>query len=157
IFSRVYAHITAAFMAVLRGDLAEARPLADEGDRLATQHGPLNYVTLARGGEGGIAVRSGDFENGLHNLKKDLPDDDATRAQISLPVFLSFLASALSECGKSEEGFATIAEALRLSETTLEACWEPELYRLKGELTLSQSSVQSLESRVQTEQKAKGK
>jgi len=72
-------------------------------------------------------------------------------------VFLSFLAEGLARCGKSEEAFATIAEALKISETSLEVYWEAEVYRLKGELMLTQSSVQSLESGVQTNQKTKGK
>jgi predicted ATPase len=105
--------------------------------------------------QGCIAVRGGDFETGLTTLKAAVPDYRATRAQSSLPVFLSFLASALSRCGKSEEAFATVAEALQLSETTLEVCWEAELYRLKGELTLDQSSVQRLVSSVQKNQKSK--
>src|SRR5262249_20470317 len=138
IFSSVYAHLTAAFAALLRGDLDEARQLADQGVHLATQHGPLNYVTMGRVVQGCIAVRGGDFETGLNTLKNALPDYRATRAQSSLPVFLSFLAEALSRCGKSEDAFATITEALRLSETTLEVCWEAELYRIKGELLLAQ-------------------
>jgi predicted ATPase len=155
IFSRVYAHLLAAFVALLRGDLDEARQHADQGAHLATQHGSLNYLTMGRVLQGCIAVRGGDFETGLTTLKTAVPDYRATRAQSSLPVFLFFLASALSRCGGSEEAFATIAEALRLSETTLEVYWEAELYRLKGELTLGQSSVQRLASSVQKNQKSK--
>jgi len=50
-----------------------------------------------------------------------------------------------------------LAEALTISETSLEVYWEAEVYRLKGELMLQQSSVQSLGSGVQTNQKTKGK
>ena len=50
-----------------------------------------------------------------------------------------------------------MTEALQLTETTLDRFWEAELYRIKGALTLAQSSVQSLASRVQTTQKAKAK
>jgi len=78
IFSSVYAHLTAAFAALLRGDLDEARQLADQGVHLATQHGPFNYVTMGRVVQGCIAVRGGDFETGLHTLQKSLPDYRAT-------------------------------------------------------------------------------
>jgi predicted ATPase len=69
-----------------------------------------------------------------------LQDYHATSAQIFLPVFLAVLAEALSRCGEREEAFATIAEAFRLSETTLEVLWEAELYRIKGELLLAQEN-----------------
>src|SRR5262249_15584840 len=66
-------------------------------------------------------------------------------------LFLSFLAEALSWCGKSKEAFATITEALRLSDTTLEVCWEAELYRVKGMLTLqSQTRHRQVAGKSQT-------
>src|SRR5262249_12484009 len=85
-FSRVYAHLRAAFVALLRGDLDEACQLADQGLHLATQHGSLNYMTLGRVVQGCIAVRGGDFDTGLNTLKTAVPDYRATRAQSSLPV-----------------------------------------------------------------------
>ena len=47
-----------------------------------------------------------------------------------------------------EEGLAAVAEALRLVDKNDERFYEAELYRIKGELTLAQSKVQSLESKV---------
>ncbi len=103
---------------------------------------------------GCIAVRSGDFETGINTLKKALPDYRATSARSLLSVFLSFLAEGLSRCGKSEEAFATIAEALTLSETSLEVYWEAELYRLKG-ADASQSQRPGPEPSRQVETKVK--
>jgi predicted ATPase len=140
------ADIYAACVTLLRGDLNEAQQLAEQGTHLATRQGSLMYITMGRVVQGCLAVRGADCETGLNILKKALPDYRATSAQIFLPVFLSFLAEALSRCGKIEEAFATIAEALRLTATGLEVFWEAELYRLKGELTLQQER-----------QKAKGK
>jgi predicted ATPase len=85
---------------------------------------------------------------GTDTLKKALSDYRATNAQIFLPLLLSFLAEALSRCGKHEEAFGTLAEALRLCDTTLEVCWEAELYRMKGEILLTQEGKS---------QKSKGK
>ena len=153
IFSSVYANITAAFVALLRGDLDEARQLADQGTHLAMQYGSSMYIAMGMVVQGCIAVRGGDLETAVNTLKKALPDYRATSAQTLLPVFLSFLAEALSRCGKSEEAFATVAEALRLSETSLEVYWEAELYRIKGELTLlslaSKSRSKVKKSKVQ--------
>ena len=49
----------------------------------------------------------------------------------------------------------TGAEAPTMVDNTGERFYEAELYRIKGELTLAQSSVQRLESGVQENQKAK--
>ena len=42
--------------------------------------------------------------------------------------------------GQPEAGLTALAEALTLADTTGERWYEPELYRLKGELLLQQSS-----------------
>jgi DNA-binding winged helix-turn-helix (wHTH) protein/predicted ATPase len=155
--SSVNASINGAVLALLRGDLGEARQLADQGVRRAREHGSSMYSAMGMVVQGCITVQGGDLETGIDLLKKALQDYRATSAQTLLPIFLSFLAEALSRCGKSEEAFATIAEALRLAETSLEVCWEAELYRMKGELTLAQSSVQSPALRVKKSGQSKVK
>ena len=132
----------AVLKALLRSDLSAARQLADQGVRITTEHSLSVLSLLGMVVQGCIAVRSGDLETGIDTLKKALEDFRATDAHNLLPIFLSFLAEALSRCGKSEEAFATIAEALQLSETTLEVCWEAELYRVKGTLTLQSQAGQ---------------
>ena len=149
--SRVNASTNAAILALLRGDLDEARQLADQSVRRAMEHGSLMSIAMGVVVQGCIAVRGGDLETGINTLKKALPDYRATDAQTLLPVFLSFLAEALSQCGKSEEAFTTIKEALRLAETGLEVYWEAELNRVKGELTLqSQTSHRQVAGKSKT-------
>src|SRR5262249_28708117 len=50
--------------------------------------------------------------------------------------------------GQAEEVQAALAEALTVVDKSGERFYEAELYRLKGELTLQQSSVPGLEPRV---------
>jgi len=50
------------------------------------------------------------------------------------------------ERSANEEGLSVLAEALAIVNKTGERFYEAELYRLKGELTLAQSSVQGLAS-----------
>jgi predicted ATPase len=153
--SSVTARVIAAVLALLRGDLEEARQLADQTVGRAKEHGSVMYSALGMVVQGCTLVWGKGLATGTDTLKKALSDYRATGAQSLLPVFLSLLAEALSRCGKSEGAFATLAEALKLSETSLDVYWEAELYRLKGELTLAQSSVQRLESSVKAKQKAK--
>jgi predicted ATPase len=48
--------------------------------------------------------------------------------------------------GQPEAGLTTIAEALTLADTTEEGFYEPELYRLKGELLLQESLDHQVEA-----------
>jgi len=54
----------------------------------------------------------------------------------------------MGKWGRQKKGLLLLAEALAIVHKNGERWYEAELYRLKGELTLAQSSVQSLESRV---------
>lgn len=71
----------------------------------------------------------------------------ATGAEVQRPYYLALLAEGHSKAGQSEEGLAVLAEALAAGNESGERCWEAELYRLKGMLTL-QSKVQSQKSEV---------
>jgi predicted ATPase len=53
--------------------------------------------------------------------------------------------------GQAEEAVGLLIEAFTLVDKTRERYYEAELYRIKGELTLAQSSVQRLGSSVQKE------
>ena len=70
------------------------------------------------------------------------------------PYFLALLAEAYEKAGQIEKGLTVLAEALDAVDKTGERYCEAELHRLKGELTLKQSRVQSLRSRVQKEAEA---
>jgi tetratricopeptide (TPR) repeat protein len=122
--------------------LDEAHQLVAQSTHEAIQYGFPMYIGMGRIVQSGIVVRSSDRDPDLNTLEKALSDYRATSAQSLLSVFLSFLAEALSRCGKSEEAFATLAEALKLTETSLEVYW------VKGELLLAQEGKQ---------QKSKGK
>jgi predicted ATPase len=56
--------------------------------------------------------------------------------------------------GQAEAGLSLLTEALEVVHKTGERFQEAELYRLRGELTLAQSSVQGLASSVQNPQSA---
>jgi predicted ATPase len=70
------------------------------------------------------------------------------RIEVHRTYLLGLLAEAYGKMRQAEEGLNTLTEALARVQKTDERQWEAELYRLRGELTLVQSSVPSLESRV---------
>jgi predicted ATPase len=90
-------------------------------------------------------------------MRQGLAAHRATGAEIGRPRYLAVLAEAYGTVGWIDEGQKALEEALVVMHKSGERFYEAELYRLKGQLTLQQSSVQGLASRVQTKQKAKGK
>jgi predicted ATPase len=64
-----------------------------------------------------------------------------TGAETWRPYYLALLAEAHGTMGQSEAGLTVLAEALAFVDTTGERWYEPELYRLKGELILLQQNA----------------
>lgn len=85
---------------------------------------------------GSVMVEHGQIEEGLSRMREGISTYQATGAEMSRPSQLGLLARACMTAGFAEEGLTAIAEALAIANTTGERTWEPELYRLKGELTL---------------------
>jgi predicted ATPase len=71
----------------------------------------------------------------------------ATGSNLDRPYYLAMLADAYWKAGQAEDGLNVVVEALAAVDRTEERFYEAELYRLRGELTLAQSRVQSLESK----------
>jgi len=93
-------------------------------------------------------VEQGQVEEGIAQMQKALATWQATGTEMHRPDFHAFLAEACGKVGRTEEGLTLLAEALATVERTGERCYEAELYRLRGELTLAQSSVQHPASSV---------
>jgi len=75
----------------------------------------------------------------------------AIGAELSRVVWPGPLAEAHGKVGRPEEGLTLLTEALAAVDKTGGRFQEAEIYRIKGELTLTQSSVQRLASSVQKE------
>jgi predicted negative regulator of RcsB-dependent stress response len=59
---------------------------------------------------------------------------------------LALLAEAYGTMRQPEAGLAVLTEALTLVDTTGERWYEPELYRLKGELLVQQNAANQTEA-----------
>jgi class 3 adenylate cyclase/predicted ATPase len=114
----------------------------------------LAWGTILRGW---ALAEQGQAEEGIAQMRQGLAAHQATGAELARSYFLALLTEAYKKGGQVEEGLSALAAALAQVEKTGERFWSAEMYRLKGELTLAQSRVQSLGSSVQTSQKAKGK
>src|SRR5947199_8935706 len=97
----------------------------------------LAQATFLRGWA--LAVR-GRGEEGTALMRRGLTTWLATGAEIMRPYYLALLAEAYGKLGQAKEGRALLAEALAAAHQTGERWWEPELHRLRGELTLESNA-----------------
>jgi predicted ATPase len=121
---------------------------------LSTEHGFPLFLALGTLLRGWALAELGQQEEGISHIRQGLAAWRATGAELSVPYYLALLAEAYGQMGQPDEGLSVLAAALEAAHSTEERFYEAELCRLKGELTLAQSSVQSLESSVQNPQPA---
>ena len=95
---------------------------------------------------GWALAHQGQAQEGIAQIHQGLRAFRATGAELARPYFLALLAEAHGTIGQPEAGLTALAEALTLADTTGERWYEPELYRLKGELLLQQSSDNQAEA-----------
>ncbi len=157
-FTRVFALFFAALLHQCCREGPAAKEQAEEVLACANEQGFTQFAAMGQILRGWALADQGrgQEQEGITHLGQGLAAFRATGARIFMPSYLSLLAEAYGRAGQTEDGLSILAEALDIVDRTGEHFYEAELYRLKGELTL-QSSVQSLASRVQTNQKAKGK
>ena len=85
---------------------------------------------------GSTLVERGAADEGVLAMRQSLASYQEIGAQLYSPELHGLLGVALAKTGRVEEAAATLAEALRLVETTQDRWWHAELHRLHGELTL---------------------
>jgi tetratricopeptide (TPR) repeat protein len=151
-FSLAWALHFAAWLHHCRREVQATQEQAEALIALCTEQGfPFWLVPGIRFRSWALAEQ-GQGEEGIAQirLRQGRTAGRVTRARLGRSHSLALLAEVCGQVGQAEEGLVLLAEALAVGERYYEA----ELYRLKGELTLKQSSVQGLASRVQKEAEA---
>ena len=97
---------------------------------------------------GWALAHQGQAQEGIEQMHRGMMAWRATGAELNRSYYLTLLAEAYGAMGQPESGLTALAEALTLADTTGERLYEVELYRLKGELLLQQSSDNSMEAEV---------
>jgi DNA-binding winged helix-turn-helix (wHTH) protein/predicted ATPase len=149
-----YALILVAMVRQFLREPDETWRLAHRSVTLAREHGFPLFTALGTVVQNCAELQRGELRTGLMKMQEALAAYRATGAQLFLPFFLACLAEGYLRVGKIQDGVQVVTEALQLSETNLDSFWGAELYRLKGELTLAQSSVQSRVFRAKSKQRA---
>jgi adenylate cyclase len=79
------------------------------------------------------------IEDGIAEMRQGLAASRAAGSDVMRPYFLALLAELHGKLGQATEGLGVLAEAQEAVDNSRERWWQPELYRLKGELTLKRS------------------
>jgi len=147
----------AALVKLLHDEYDEASQLAQKIDALTQEY----HIPLFRIGgallQSCTALYRGELEEGIAGITAGLSQYRAIGVRLHVPFFLFFLAEGYKRHGEIDKALQVVNEALSLTATNLDVFWEAELYRLKGELTLTQASVQGLASSVKKNHKSKAK
>jgi predicted ATPase len=139
-FSLGFALVVAAVFHQSRREVRAAQGHAEAAINLATEQGFPYWMALSSMLRGWALAHQGQAQEGIEQLNQGLIAHRATGAELWRPYFLALLAEAHGIQGEPETGLTALTEALTLVDTTGERWYEPELYRLKGELLLKQSS-----------------
>jgi class 3 adenylate cyclase/predicted ATPase len=123
-----------------RRDVRATQERAAATIRLATEQGFPHWMAMSVIMQGWALAQQGQVKEGMAQMTQGLQAYQATGAAIRRPHFLALLAEAHRITGQPETGLTILTEALALVDTTGERWYEPELYRLKGELLLQQNS-----------------
>jgi len=123
-----------------------AQACAEAAINLATEQGFPQWRAMGCIVGGWALAQQGQAQEGIEQINQGLRAFRATGAEIQRPHFLALLAEAYGTIGEPEAGLTALAEALTLVDKTGEGWYEPEVYRLKGELLLQQSSGNSTEA-----------
>jgi class 3 adenylate cyclase/tetratricopeptide (TPR) repeat protein len=146
-FSLCLALFGSSVVHCFRGEAAAASNFADAMFHLAHDQGFRGFLDMAIAQRGVVLIASGHAEEGISQLREGL-DHSEGGFEVMRTFFLAYLAEGYGLVGRVDEGFAALAEAMALVESTGVCVYEAELYRIKGELTLKQPEAGS-NSKVQ--------
>jgi predicted ATPase len=129
----------AAWLHQFRREWQAVQAQAEAAITLSTDHGFSYWLAVGTILKGWAQPEQGYGEEGLMQLRQGLAAYRTTRAELGWPHWLALLIDGYGKRGQTQEGLATVAEALARVEKTGERWYAAELHRLRGELTLAQS------------------
>jgi class 3 adenylate cyclase/predicted ATPase len=137
-YSLAYALAFAAMFDLLRREEQLARERAEVVITLSTEQGLPQFLAFGTFSHGAALAEQGQVEEGIAQIQQSLVALRATGTENQRTENLARLAAAYGSVGRGEEGLTLLAEALALVDKTGERWYEAELYRLRGEILLTQ-------------------
>jgi len=131
-----HAHMLSFF----RGDYEQAIAFADEGLRLcATKN--FGFLETALGWSRDCTRIHMGTEPDIEVPRRALAAYNELGTNLHMPVNYMFLARCFGTLGRPDLGLGSVNQAFPLIETTAQRNWEPETWRVKGDLILQQLTL----------------
>jgi predicted ATPase len=139
-FSLAFTLIGAVIFHQFCREVRVAQECAEAAISIATVQGFPQWKEVGAILHGWALVHQGQAQEGVKQITQSLMTYRATGAEVLQPYRLALLAEAHGIVGQPEAGLTVLTEALALVDTMGIRWYESEIYRLKGELLLQQSS-----------------
>ena len=131
----------AMFYLLLR-DTKQGVELAQETFKIAREQGFMFWYAHSSMMLG-LFSDSTRVEDGIKQTRGIMAGLQTAGAELLLPMYLIWIAEIFASLEKVEDGLAVVAEGLALVENGEEHSWEADLYRVKGDLLVSQGADES--------------
>jgi predicted ATPase len=135
-YSQTFAVGFTSWIHLYRGEARLAEESAEASISLSTEHGFPLWLGFGRVTKGRALAELGKLEEGIDLIYQGLSVLQSSQTELQLTFLLALLAQTQQELGRIQQAFATVDDALKRVAKTAEHYFEPELYRLKGELLL---------------------
>jgi len=139
-----HALLFAAILHQLRREEGMAQEHAEAAMAVSREHGLVLYQAMATIVRAWALIKQGRPEEAIEQMRQALVALQATGTELVRPHFLALLAEALDKVRQAEEGLRVLEEALAVVHRNGERYYQAELYRLKGELLLKQSTARAV-------------
>jgi predicted ATPase len=140
-FSLAAALTFAAIVHQFRREEQATQEQAEGALTLSAEQGFPQWLALGTILRGWALAELGQGEEGIAQVLQGISAYVATGAELARSYLFAWLAEAYAKAGQPEKGLSVLAEGLAVVDKTRERPCEPELYRLKGELTLQRLHV----------------
>jgi tetratricopeptide (TPR) repeat protein len=145
----------AAIVHQLRQEEEKAQENAEAAIAVCRERGLVLYQAMATTSRGWALVLQDRQDEGFEQLGEGLTNHRLTGAEVILPHFLGLLVEAFGKTNQVDEGLRILEEALEVVQRNGEAYYQAELYRLKGELLLAQTTSSQVTTNVKTRVRTK--
>ena len=135
-----HAALFASVLYQLRRDFLMSQYYAEAVIDISREHGLALYGAMASIMQGWTASKQGGAHEAIAQINKGLAALDATGTFLVRPHFLALLAEVLAKIDRIEEALVLLDSAMAMVNSKGERYYEAELYRLKGELLLKQTT-----------------
>ena len=140
-YSTAHALFWSAWLHYHRGERTALRALVEESIALASEQGFSQRLAQGNVMRGWLLVEEGDKHAGMAQMLEGAAAEEGLRASVRVNVYYAaFLAGAYRKIGQPGEGLKIITKALASAQQQVAfRHYEAELYRIQGELLLSQT------------------